>query len=79
VLPSLLVTLGFGPSVLLLVLVTAALLLLTQLLPGQFTLRMSPEQMAKARLRAGHERPMTIRAEGDFISGQDFELQLLAR
>lgn len=53
--------------------------LLTQLLPGQFTLRMSPQQLAKAQLRAGHERPMTIRAEGDFISGQDFELQLLAR
>ena len=50
--------------------------LLTQVLPGQFTLRISPEQMASLKLGGGKERQLTVPADGDFISGQDFELQV---
>jgi hypothetical protein len=53
--------------------------LLTQVLPGQFTLQISPEQMAHLGLAGAKARPIAITADGDFINGQDFDLQAPGR
>jgi hypothetical protein len=53
--------------------------LLTQVLPGQFTLQISPEQMAHLGLAGAKARPIAITADGDFINGQDFDLRAPGR
>ena len=53
--------------------------LLHQVLPGRRTLRVAPGQAAKLRLGGVLSRPLEVAADGDFISGQDFELQWQGR
>ncbi len=48
--------------------------LLRQVMPGRYTLRISPEQARKLALASRLERPVEVMPDGDFISGQDLEL-----
>ncbi|MDB5885345.1 MAG: hypothetical protein JWR74_1516 [Polaromonas sp.] len=50
--------------------------LLRQVMPGRYTLRISPLQAAKLALSPTLERSITVMPEGDFISGQDLEMKL---
>lgn len=50
--------------------------LLHQVMPGPATLRIEPEQARKLRLIGALSRTVTVPADGDFVSGQDFELQI---
>jgi hypothetical protein len=52
--------------------------LLHQVMPGQYTLRIAPEQADKLRLQGTLARPLTVPVDGDFINGQDFELRRAA-
>ncbi len=49
--------------------------LMTQVLPGRFTLRISPAQLNQLELADVATKNMTVPADGDFIHGQDFELR----
>ncbi|MEC5214916.1 hypothetical protein RCH06_003488 [Polaromonas sp. CG_9.5] len=49
--------------------------LLRQVMPGRYTLRISPAQATKLALASTLERPVEVRPDGDFISGQDLELK----
>lgn len=49
--------------------------LLHQVLPGHHTLRIAPDQVTKLRLTGALERAIEVPANGDFVSGQDFELR----
>lgn len=51
--------------------------ILHQVLPGRFTVRISPDQASKLKLGGSLTRAVSVPADGDFISGQDLELQLL--
>jgi hypothetical protein len=42
--------------------------------PGQYTLRVSPVQLARLGLRASAEVQVTIDADGTFVNGKDFTL-----
>ncbi len=53
--------------------------LLPQVIPGTYRLRIAPEQAAKLGLVGNLSRAIKVGADGDFINGQDFELQQLAR
>nr|WP_181375635.1 carboxypeptidase-like regulatory domain-containing protein [Polaromonas sp. E5S] len=50
--------------------------LITKVMPGSYTLRISPAQVNKLKLIASQERPIKVKPEGDFISGQDLQLKL---
>jgi hypothetical protein len=52
--------------------------LLHQVLPGQYVLRIAPDQAAKLGLDGTLERSLTVPPDGDFINGQDFELSVAA-
>jgi len=52
--------------------------LLHQVMPGQYTLRIAPEQADKLQLQGTLARPLTVPVDGDFINGQDFELRRAA-
>ena len=52
--------------------------LLRQVMPGRYTLRISPVQANKLALAATLERPVDIKPDGDFISGQDLEMKPVA-
>jgi len=49
--------------------------LLRQVMPGRYTLRISPTQATKLALSSTLERPITVMPDGDFISGQDLEMK----
>ncbi|MDB5929312.1 MAG: hypothetical protein JWR60_1019 [Polaromonas sp.] len=49
--------------------------LLRQVLPGRYTLRISPEQTSKLALASTRELTVDVMPEGDFISGQDLEMK----
>ncbi len=49
--------------------------LLHQVMPGRYTLRISPEQAEKLQLQGTLARPLAVPVDGDFINGQDFELR----
>ena len=53
--------------------------LLHQVLPGRYTLRIAPEQVEQLRLDGVLARRLTVPVDGDFINGQDFELQRVSR
>lgn len=53
--------------------------LLHQVAPGPATLRIAPEQARKLRLTGALSRPLQVPADGEFLSGQDFELQIQAQ
>lgn len=48
--------------------------LLRQVMPGRYTLRISPGQTAKLALESTLNRPIEVMPDGDFINGQDLEL-----
>jgi hypothetical protein len=48
--------------------------LMHQVPPGQMTLRIAPDQAAKLKLSGAMTRQLLVPPEGDFLSGQDFEL-----
>lgn len=50
-----------------------------QISPGKLTLRISRDQAAKLGLGGVLERAIEVPANGDFISGQDLDLKLVAR
>lgn len=50
--------------------------LLHQVVPGPATLRIAPEQARKLGLTGRLSRPLQVPADGEFLSGQDFELQI---
>lgn len=50
--------------------------LLHQVVPGPATLRIAPEQARKLRLTGALSRPLQVPADGEFLSGQDFELHI---
>lgn len=52
--------------------------LLRQVLPGRYTLRISPVQANKLALTATLERTVEIKPDGDFINGQDLEMKPVA-
>lgn len=52
---------------------------LHQVMPGRYTLRVSPEQVRKLRLVASNARQVHVQVDGDFINGLDLELQLPAQ
>ena len=49
--------------------------LLRQVMPGRYTLRVSPTQATKLALSSTLERPITVMPDGDFINGQDLEMK----
>jgi len=49
--------------------------LLRQVMPGRYTLRISPTQATKLALSSTLERPITVMPDGDFINGQDLEMK----
>ncbi|CAN5538987.1 hypothetical protein BH10PSE16_BH10PSE16_30050 [soil metagenome] len=49
--------------------------LLRQVMPGRYTLRISPTQATKLALASTLERPIRVMPDGDFISGQDLEMK----
>jgi hypothetical protein len=49
--------------------------LLRQVMPGRYTLRISPAQATKLALASMLERPIRVMPDGDFISGQDLEMK----
>ena len=49
---------------------------LHQVMPGRYTLRVSPEQVQKLRLVASKARRVEVQPDGDFLNGLDLELQL---
>lgn len=49
--------------------------LLRQVLPGRYTLRISPTQAIKLALASTLELPVEVMPEGDFISGQDLGMK----
>jgi hypothetical protein len=49
--------------------------LITKVMPGSYTLRISPAQVSKLKLIATQERLIKVKPEGDFISGQDLQLK----
>jgi hypothetical protein len=51
--------------------------LLHQVMPGRATLRVDPEQVHKLGLTGRLSRQLDVPADGDFLVGQDIELQLL--
>jgi hypothetical protein len=52
--------------------------LLHQVLPGKYVLRIAPDQALKLSIEGKLDRALTVPPDGDFISGQDFELKLAA-
>lgn len=48
--------------------------LLRQVMPGRYTLRISPAQTAKLALESTLNRSIEVLPDGDFINGQDLEL-----
>lgn len=48
--------------------------LLRQVMPGRYTLRISPAQTARLALESPLNRPIEVMPDGDFINGQDLEL-----
>jgi hypothetical protein len=48
---------------------------ITKVMPGSYTLRISPAQVSKLKLIATQERLIKVKPEGDFISGQDLQLK----
>jgi hypothetical protein len=48
--------------------------LLRQVMPGRYTLRISPAQTARLALQSPLNRPIEVMPDGDFINGQDLEL-----
>lgn len=50
--------------------------LLHQVMPGRATLRIAPDQASKLGLSGTLSKVLDIPADGDFLSGQDIELQL---
>jgi hypothetical protein len=53
--------------------------LLHQVLPGRYSLRISPEQADKLGFGGKLARDLTVPIDGDFINGQDFELTPVAK
>jgi hypothetical protein len=53
--------------------------ILHQVPPGRYTVRIAPAQVAKLGLVGSLTRPLEMPADGDFVSGIDFELRLLAK
>jgi hypothetical protein len=53
--------------------------LLHQVIPGRYSIRIAPDQVAKLGLGGVLDRPLTVPPDGDFINGQDLELQVAAR
>jgi anti-sigma regulatory factor (Ser/Thr protein kinase) len=53
--------------------------LLHQVLRGRSTLRIAQDQADQLRLSGSLSRPLTVPVDGDFINGQDFELQRASR
>lgn len=53
--------------------------LLHQVMPGRAVLRIAPDQAAKLGLKGALSRALNVPADGEFLSGQDFELQILPR
>lgn len=53
--------------------------LLHQVMPGRATLRIAPEQASKLRLSGALSRVLDVPADGEFLSGQDFELRITPR
>lgn len=53
--------------------------LLRQVMPGRYTLRISPAQASKLALTVPPDRLLEIKPDGDFINGQDLELKPIAR
>ena len=49
--------------------------LLRQVMPGRYTLRISPVQATKLALSAMLERPVEVMPDGNFINGQDLEVK----
>lgn len=49
--------------------------LLRQVMPGRYTLRISPTQATKLALASTLERPIRVMPDGDFINGQDLEMK----
>ena len=49
--------------------------LLRQVMPGRYTLRISPAQATGLALASTLERPIEVLPDGDFINGQDLELK----
>lgn len=47
---------------------------LTQVMPGSYVLRVSPEQLSKLGLRSVRSHLVVIGADSDFVNGLDFEL-----
>lgn len=52
--------------------------LLHQVTPGPAVLRIAPEQAAKLRLKGALSRRLNVPGDGEFLSGQDIELQIAA-
>lgn len=52
---------------------------LHQVMPGRYTLRVSPEQTRKLHLLASGARQVNVQPDGDFINGLDLELRLQAQ
>jgi hypothetical protein len=50
---------------------------LPQVLPGDYRLRVSGEQVTKLRLQGNAERTLRIGPDSDFVNGQDLELRRL--
>lgn len=48
---------------------------LPQVLPGDYRLRVSADQVSKLRLQSNGERPLKIGPDSDFVNGQDLELR----
>lgn len=53
--------------------------LLHQVTPGRSTLRIAPDQARKLNLAGELAKTLQIPADGEFLSGQDFELRMAAR
>jgi hypothetical protein len=51
--------------------------LMHQVMPGRATLRVDPEQVSKLGLTGRLSRQLDVPADGDFLVGQDFEVQML--
>jgi hypothetical protein len=52
---------------------------LSQVMPGSYMLRVSPEQLSKLGLRSVRAHAVEIGTESDFINGLDFELETVLR
>ena len=50
---------------------------MTELLPGEYTLRMNELQIRELKLRDPGQRQVVMSPKGSFVNGQDFSLELL--